>query len=370
MPIFFYEAIDEKGATLKGTMEADSPAALEGMLAARGHISTLVKEKKGGAADFFQGGGILDRLRELTDSFTINDLIIFTKQFRSMLRAGVPILRVFQVLESQTPNRMIRGAITQIMADIRQGSTLYGAIDKHPRIFSPLYRSMIRAGEASGNVPDILGRLLYIIEHEAKVKADVKAALQYPIIVLISLGLAFVILLTFVIPKFVQVFKTARLELPLPTKIAIFMYDFFSNYWLLILGAILAIVLGLWNYFKTEAGRLTLDKILLRIPLLGPLFLKAALSRFASIFAMLHASGINVMTAMSIVSDTIGNKAISNQLDKVSQLIREGQGISKPLQSARYFTPMVIDMIAIGEESGRIDEMLREVTEHYDDEVT
>ncbi|MDZ4184896.1 MAG: type II secretion system F family protein, partial [Desulfuromonadales bacterium] len=271
----------------------------------------------------------------MTDSFTINDLIIFTKQFRSMLRAGVPILRVFQVLESQTPNRMIRGAVTQIMVDIRQGSTLYGAIEKHPRIFSPLYRSMIRAGEASGNVPDILGRLLYIIEHEAKVKADVKAALQYPIIVLISLGLAFVILLTFVIPKFVQVFKTARLELPLPTKIAIFMYDFFSNYWLLILGAILAIVLGLWNYFKTEAGRLTLDKILLRIPLLGPLFLKAALSRFASIFAMLHASGINVMTAMSIVSETIGNKAISNQLDKVSQLIREGQGISKPLQSAK-----------------------------------
>ncbi len=367
MPAFSYEAIDDNGLTVKGTIEADSPEAAEHILAAQGYIPTKVmaRSKKSYAAS----GSFWGRLQASMNSVKVTELIVFTKQFHSMMKAGVPIVRLFQVLEAQTINPTLRRAFTQMIADIRQGSTLCGAMEKHPAIFSPLYQSMIKAGEASGTVTEVLERLTYIIEHEAKIKSDLKAALQYPATVLVALGVAFIVLLTFVIPKFIQIFKGAGLELPVPTKIAISMYEFLNNYWALLLGGAIAAVFALRSYFKTVGGRLFLDRLLLALPLVGPLFQKAALSRFASIFAILQASGVHVMTALEIVSATIGNKAISNQLDQVREKVREGQGLAQPLRSAKYFTPMVVDMIAIGEESGNIDEMLREVTAHYDDEV-
>jgi type IV pilus assembly protein PilC len=228
---------------------------------------------------------------------------------------------------------------------------------------------MIRAGEISGSVPSVLERLSYIIEHEAKVKSDIKSALRYPQIVVIALGIAFVILLTFVVPTFVDLFKTAGLELPLPTKVAMLLYAFMKNYWYLIIAAIVFIIFCLSAYFKTDNGKLARDAFLLKIPILGPLFQKAAMSRFASIFAILQTSGVPVMQSLAILSETIGNAAISKAFEHVRERIEEGQGISRPLKSAKFFTPMVIDMIAIGEESGNIDEMLREITKHYDNEV-
>ncbi len=371
MPSFSYEAINENGLTVKGALEADSSEAAENILASQGLIPTKVKAKEDTVYTGYasEGGGIWVRLKAMTSSVKVGELIIFTKQFHSMLKAGVPIIRLLQVLEAQTPNPALRGAIARMSADIREGSTIFDAMERHPQIFPPLYRHMIKAGEVSGTVPAVLERLTYIIEHEAKIKSDVKAALQYPITVLIALGVAFIVLLTFVIPKFAQVFRSAGLDLPVPTKIAILMYNFLDNYWALLLGGIFAAIFALRRYFRTDSGRLNLDKLLLNAPLLGSMFQKAALSRFSSILAIMYASGVHVMTAMEIVSATIGNKAISNELDRVREKIREGQGIAQPLRSARYFTPMVVDMVAIGEESGNIEEMLREVTTHYDEEV-
>jgi type II secretory pathway component PulF len=228
---------------------------------------------------------------------------------------------------------------------------------------------MIRAGEISGNVPGVLDRLIYIVEHEAKLKSDIKSALRYPMIVVIALVIAFIILLTFVVPQFASMFSKSGLVLPLPTKIAMLLHSYLKNYWYLILTAIVITVFGLSTYFKTENGRLMKDTFLLELPILGPLFKKAALSRFASIFAILQTSGVPVMQSLGILSVTIGNAAISKDFDYVRDRIEEGAGISAPLKSAKYFTPMVVDMIAIGEESGNIDEMLREITKHYDDEV-
>jgi type II secretory pathway component PulF len=228
---------------------------------------------------------------------------------------------------------------------------------------------MIHAGEVSGTVPDILARLIDIIEHEAKIKSDIKSALQYPFIVLITLGVAFFVLLTFVIPKFVSVFAKQGLTLPLPTKIAMFMYQFLSNYWYLLIGGTVGLIIALNYYLKTPAGRYTKDMLILKLPLFGPLFQKAAMSRFASIFAILQASGVPVMQAMEVLSGTIGNAAISGEVDKIRERIQEGQGIAGPLGAAKYFTPMVVDMVAIGEESGNIEDMLRQISIHYDDEV-
>ncbi len=365
MASYVYKAIDQNGKIVAGVLEAESTDMVNTMLAARGLMpSQIVEEKISSSSE-----SIFSKISSLGQTVQVKDLILFTKQFRSMLGAGVPILRLLQVLESQTESKVLRSAITEMIQDIRQGSSLAEALGKFPKIFSPLYCSMVRAGEASGSVPNILERLIYIIEHEDKVKKDIKSALRYPQIVVIALCLAFFILLTFVVPVFATMFKKAGLTLPLPTRIAVFMYDMLHNYWYLIIGGVVIIIFGLVTYIKTEKGKLMKDSLLLEIPILGPLFKKSAMSRFASIFAILQTSGVPIMQSLTILSESIGNAAISQAFDHVRERIQEGKGISAPLKTAKYFTPMVIDMIAIGEESGNMEEMLREITKHYDDEV-
>jgi type II secretory pathway component PulF len=365
MPNYSYQAISESGAIVTGDIEADSVDGASKMLMERGYIPSKVTEK--GAGFTFSG---LSRMVGKMHSVKVQDLILFTKQFRSLFKAGVPIVRSFQVLEAQTQDRTLKQAIDNISQNIKQGSTLCAALDKHDKIFSPLYRSMIKAGEMSGTMPESLERLIYIIEHETKVKSDIKSALQYPIIVTIALVGAFFILLTFVVPKFVEMFSRAGIALPLPTKIALMLYQALSNYWYLVIGGVIAIIIGLRMYFKTNEGKYVRDSMILRIPILGPLFVKAAMSRFASIFGILHSSGVPVMTAMKVLSGVIGNTAIAREFNRVRERMQEGHGIAVPLASAKYFTPMVVDMIAIGEETGNIEDMLREVTLHYDDEVS
>lgn len=365
MANYIYKAINETGKTVSGVMEAESEEMLNSMLASRNLIpSQITIETSRG------GGNFLSRIQMLLGgAVKVSDLILFTKQFRSMLNAGVPILRLLQVLEAQTESKVLKRAIPVLIQDIKRGASLFEAMEKYPRIFSPLYRSMIRAGEISGNVPNVLERLVYIIEHETKIKSDIKAALRYPQIVVIALGIAFVILLTFVVPVFANIFNKAGLTLPLPTKIAMLLYAILKNYWYLIIAGVVIIIFGLTVYFKTDQGNLVKDSLLLEIPIIGPLLKKAAMSRFASIFAILQTSGVPIMQSLTILSEVIGNAAISKAFAHVRERIEEGQGISAPLKTAKYFTPMVIDMIAIGEESGNIDEMLQEIAKHYDDEV-
>jgi len=364
MATYRYNAIDETGNSLSGTLDAESIQNANAILGARGLIPTEISDDKGGG-----GESLMNKINAMTGGVKIRDLILFTKQFRSMLNAGVPIIRVLQVLEAQTENEFLKRAATDILAEVRQGSTLSDALAKHPRVFSHLYCSMVRAGEMSGSVPSVLDRLIYIIEHEAKIKADIKSALQYPIMVLIALGIAFVVLLTFVIPQFASMFAKTGLELPLPTKIAIAMNAYLKNYWYVMLGGLFAVIFGLRQYFKTQNGKLVRDSFLLSIPVLGPLMQKAAMSRFSSIFAILQSSGVSVMQSLTILSDTIGNAAIANSFDHIKTKIEQGSGIAAPMKTAKYFPPMVIDMIAIGEESGNIEEMLREISKHYDEEV-
>ncbi len=365
MATFSYQAISASGVNVNGSIEAESVEVAKTILLSEGYIPTRVTAASGAS----RGGSFLVRIKERLGRVDIGDLILFTKQFRSMMQAGVPILRILRILENQTENKTLKEATGMIGEDIRTGSTLHLAMKKHPALFSPLYLSMINAGEISGTIPSILERLIKIIEHEAKIKSDIKSALQYPILVLVALGIAFFVLLTFVVPKFAGIFARAGLTLPLPTKIAMLMYQAIANYWFILIGGLAALLIGLRFYFKTAQGRYNLDAFLLKLPLFGPLFQKAAMSRFASIFAILLASGVPVMQAMEVLSGTIGNSAISREFERIGDQIKEGQGISGPLGQARYFTPMVVSMVAIGEESGQIDDMLRAISSHYDDEV-
>jgi type II secretory pathway component PulF len=365
MPNYIYKAINQGGTSVSGTLRADSVEMAEGILSGQGYIPSKITEE-GTASLTVWMQNIERRFIRLKPE----ELILFTKQFRTMLVAGIPILQLFRVLENQTENKKLKNAIAAISLDIREGLTLYEAFSKQKNIFSPLYTNMIRAGEQTGTLPDVLGRLIYILEHEHKVKSDVKAALQYPIIVVIALMIAFVVLLTFVIPKFVGIFARSGVALPFPTRISIVLYSFLNDYWqwlaIVIVTAILAIR---YCYKKTERGKYLLDSIMLNIPIMGPLFLKTVMSRFASIFSILQSTGFPVMSSLDVMAGTIGNQAVTREFLRVRDMVEEGRGIANPLRSAKYFTPMVVDMIAIGEESGRLEEMLREISVHYDDEV-
>jgi type IV pilus assembly protein PilC len=364
MPKFSYQAITETGATTSGEIEADSLEVANNMLASRGYIPTRVKAEQPALS-----GLQMSKIREQLSPVKAPELILFTKQFKTMINAGVNMMNMLQILEEQTENLKLRGILGRMHQDIKEGASLYDAFRKHPKVFSPLYCSMIQAGEASGALPEVLERLIYIIEHEHQVKADIKSAMTYPLIVVVFLFTAFLVLITQVIPKFVNIFNNAGLTLPLPTQICLLIYTFLSNYWYLLLGGTAVAVLFVYYYLKTDQGKLARDTILMRVPLIGPLFVKSAISRFASIFSILQASGVDVLDSMDILSGTIGNAAVGGELDRIKDSLAEGRGIAGPLGQAKYFTPMLINMVAIGEESGNLENMLRDVAEHYDTEV-
>jgi type IV pilus assembly protein PilC len=364
MPKFQYQAINETGATTSGEIEADSLESANSMLASRGYIPTRVRAEQPAIS-----GLQLSKIRERFSPVKAPELILFTKQFKTMINAGVSMLSLLGILEEQTENPKLRSILGHMHQDIKEGASLYDAFSKHTNVFSPLYCSMIKAGEASGALPEVLERLLYIIEHEHKVKSDIRAALTYPIIVVVFLFTAFLVLITQVIPKFVNIFKNAGLALPVPTQICILIYEFLANYWYFLLGAVVVVGVFLFYYLKTDPGKYTRDAVLMRVPLIGPLFVKSSVSRFASIFSILQASGVDVLESMDILSGTIGNAAVGRELDSIKDRLAEGRGISGPLGQAKYFTPMLINMVAIGEESGNLESMLQDVAEHYDTEV-
>jgi len=364
MPKFSYQAITETGATTSGEVEAESLESANSILASRGFIPTRVKAEQPALS-----GLQLSHIRERFSPIKAPELILFTKQFKTMFAAGVAMMNMLGILQEQTENLKLRRILGTMHQDIKEGASLHEAFSKHKKVFSPLYCSMIRAGEASGALPEVLERLIYIIEHEHKVKSDIKSALTYPIIVVVFLFTAFLVLITQVIPKFVNIFKNAGLNLPVPTQICLLIYQFLSNYWYLILGGVALIVIFLFYYLKTDQGKFTRDTILMRLPLLGPLFLKSSVSRFASIFSILQSSGVDVLDSMDILAGTIGNAAVARELEGIKDSLAEGRGIAGPLGQAKYFTPMLINMVAIGEESGKLESMLRDVAEHYDTEV-
>jgi type IV pilus assembly protein PilC len=364
MPNFAYEVINANGTRVKGVLEADSVADANNILSSRGYIPISVSPHHGDA-----GSQAAERLRQILTRIKTHEVILLTKQLRTLVRAGVPVMTIFQALENQTESTALKRIVTIISRDVREGASYYDAFRKHPKAFSPLYCSMIQAGEASGAMPQVLDRLINLIEHEDTIRTNIRSALRYPFIVMSFLVVAFIVLLTFVVPKFVAILEKSNMELPLPTKICIFMYEALNNYWAVMLLVLVAAGFGINAYLRTERGKLTRDKLYLATPLVGPLLIKAAMSRFASIFSILQSSGIAVLECLKILSGTINNTAISAEFDQIGERLEEGRGISGPLRSSVYFPPLVINMIGIGEESGNLEDMLNEITDHYDAEV-
>jgi type II secretory pathway component PulF len=364
MPKFSYRAITDDGTTTTGEVEAESVEKASSLIASQGYIPTRVKEERS-AVSGAQLGSLLDSLSPIKAP----ELILFTKQFNTLIRAGVPMLSLLKILEEQTEHPKLRKILGTIHRDIKEGSSLHEAFRKHPKAFSPLYCNMLKAGETSGALNEVLDRLTYIIEHEHQVKSDIKSALMYPIIVVCFLFVAFIVLLTGVIPRFVGIFKNAGLKLPLPTQICMLLYTAMVQYWYIVTSILVVGGVALYFYLRTENGKYVFYTAMMKVPIVGPLFIKSAISRFASIFSILQASGVDILQVMDILSETIGNSAISRELAGIRDRLAEGHGIAGPLSSAKYFTPMLINMVAIGEESGNLEELMKDVANHYDTEV-
>lgn len=362
-----YKAITESGTSVSGTVTAENEAQAMQLIAGKGYIPQQVRA--GGKAESGEQPQWLEAINRKLAKVKAPELMLFTKQMRTMLDAGLSVSRALDVMEQQTENKKLKHAVLQMSQHIRQGSTMHQAFSEHPECFSDLYTNMIQAGEISGNLSEVMERLSYLIDHEYKIKSKIKSALTYPAIVVIALTGAFVFLLGFVIPKFVSLFSSAGIDLPWPTQLCITMSDILFAYWHIGLLAIIAALVAIILYSKTPTGRLQRDTLFLKVPLIGPVLQKAAMARFSSIFAILQSSGVTVLKSVKIISQTIGNAAISREFDNLEDKLMEGRGISGPLKSSNYFTPMVINMIAIGEESGNLDEMLQEVARHYDYEV-
>jgi type IV pilus assembly protein PilC len=364
MAKFAYRAVDGGGRKTRGFLEAADQTEATRRLIGRGVFPSRIRPVRESRLRIDWPG-----FRTLFLGVRARDLIIFTKQFRTMLRTGVPMMELLQTLERQTESRRLQAIIAAISVDVREGMSLHAAFQKHPEAFSKLYCSVLQAGEKSGALPDVLDRLIYIMEHENKIASDVKSALRYPLMVLGILGVAFFVLLVFVVPQFVQMFQSRGLVLPLPTRISLAVHHLLVSYWMVAAPVFVGAVLLIVFYGRTDQGRYVRDHLVLRVPVFGNLIVKSIMSRFASIFSILQFSGVPVLESLDLLSGAIGNEAVSREFEKIQIDISNGSSIAAPLRKARYFTPMVINMVAIGERSENLDELLRDVAVHYDSEV-
>jgi len=361
MARFHYRARDEAGSAVVGFMDAPDPNTVADRLTGMGYIPVRIREKKNRWASFSQWSARMEKMR-------IEDLIIFTRQLATMYRSGIPLISGLRIIHDQTESKRLKHALAQMIIEVETGSSLAQSMERHRGVFSELYIGMINAGEVGGVMDEVLARLAQLLQFELRTRQSLEAAVRYPVFVIITLVVAFNVLMIFVVPKFANLFE-GRAALPLPTQIMIFLNTVFQQHWYALLISVITVVSGYFFILTSRRGRLLWDHFKLRLPIFGPLFLKIAMSRFAHMLETLNRTGMPILRTMDIVSRTLGNSYISQEVQHVRKLLEEGKGIAEQLNKRKIFPPLVIHMIAIGEESGALEDMLREVANHYDVEV-
>jgi type IV pilus assembly protein PilC len=299
----------------------------------------------------------------------IRDVVVFTRQFSTMINAGLPLVQALDILAQQTENKVLADVTRQVVYDVESGQTLADALRKHPKAFGDLYVNMVAAGEAGGILDTILLRLAQFLEKNDAIVRKVKGAMIYPGVIISVAVIAISVLLIFVIPTFQNMFASVNLELPLPTRIVIGASNVLKNYWWAIVGVAGFGVFSINRYYKTAPGRLQIDRLLLKTPVLGDVIRKAAVSRFTRTLGTLISSGVSILDGLEITARTAGNMVIHNAVMESRSSIAGGETIAGPLQKSRVFPPMVISMIAVGEQTGGLDEMLSKIADFYDEEV-
>ena len=357
MPEFEYKGKTLAGAPVKGKMKANSKADLERVLRQNRILVTSINKKAPDIQIKFGTG-----IKKL-------EVSRFTRQFATMIGAGLPMVQCLDVLATQTENKELAKIIAQVRDSVQSGATLSDALAKHPKVFDQLFTNMVEAGEVGGALDAILVRLAVYREKADRLVRKVKGAMVYPsVIVVVAVGVT-VGMLTFIVPTFAKMFGGVGAELPGPTLVILALSDFLkANFLYLVLGTIAALVaFGLWK--RTPSGALTFDKILLRIPVMGTLVRKSSVARFTRTLSTLLSSGVSILEALEITAKTSGNLVVANAINKSVVAIAEGDTITGPLKATGVFPPMVTQMIGVGERTGGLDEMLSKIADFYDEEV-
>jgi len=363
MPYFAYKGRDAQGDVVRGVLEGPGSGGVAGQLFGQGItpveiVATGAPVEKGVA-----------RFYLFREKIPAEDVMLFSRQMYTLLKAGVPILRALAGLQESTRNKAFAAIIGEIRAALDSGRELSVALRQHPKVFSPFYVSMVQVGEMTGMLEEVFLRLFHHLEFERGMRERVRSALRYPTFVLIAMAVAVTIINLFVIPAFAKVFAGFNAELPLMTQVLIGTSHFFVTFWPLLLAVAIAAVVGFRAYVATPAGRYRWDEIKLRLPLAGPIILTATLARFSRSFALASRSGVPIVQGLNSVAEVVDNAFIAKRIGQMRDGVERGESVLSTAAATGVFTPVVLQMIAVGEETGELDDLMQEVAEMYEREV-
>ncbi len=357
---FTYKVRDAQGQLIEGELAADNATIVTAKLREMGYIPIEIQKKEEGLKREITIGG---------NKVKLKDLAIFSRQFATMINSGLSLLRSLNILAEQTESKPLRETVKQVRDDIEGGGSLSAALAKHPKVFNELYVSMVRSGETGGNLDLVLVRLAETIEKQVALRGEIKSAMTYPVVVFVMVILIVTAMLIFIVPMFENLYKELGGTLPAPTRLLIGISNAIKSFWWLIIILGVAFVFGLRAWKKTESGRMFMDSFKLKVPVFGPLFHKVALSRFSRTFSDLIKSGVPILESLDIVSGTVNNAVVSKAILAVQESVKTGESVARPLLEHSVFPPMVVQMIAVGEETGALDTMLTKIADFYDQEI-
>jgi general secretion pathway protein F len=365
MPIFEYVAVNSEGKERKGTLDAENERSARQKLRAQALFPTSLREGKASAAD---------KSRDIKKYFvstrvSTKDLAIATRQLATLVGAGLPLVSALQGLAEQTEAVTLKAAVIEVREKVEEGSSLAKALGQFPKIFPSLYINMIASGEASGTLDAVLENLADYLEAQLALRREISSALMYPILMLFICTAVVTALFMFVVPRIVEIFKKQGAELPVPTKIMIAISDFMVSYWYLVFAAIIGLVMLARWYYKQPQGRAVVDRLLLRVPIAGPLYLKISTARFARTLGTLLSSGVGLLTGIDITKNIVANVHLVAALESARDGVREGKSLARELGKSGYFPSMLSQMIAVGEQSGELENMLNKAGKAYENEV-
>jgi len=360
MPNFKYKARDKFAKSITGVITADSEEDTANKLRGMGYTPISVSK----ASEV-----TTDKVMKKISSVKLHELHIFTRQLYSLQKAGVNLVSSLQAISQQTESKYFKGIIEEVLRDVQGGSTLSQAFAKHPRAFDSIYTGMIKAAEASGRMIEVLERISALIEQEIRTRSNIKSATRYPIIAFCALCIGFLIVITFVVPRFASLYAQYSADLPLPTRIMITTNLAIRKFWYIFLIAGPLIVFAFKKFINSDRGRPIWDNFKLGVPVFGPLLLLILMSRFARVTAILIKSGIPILEVLNLVAASVGNTKIVRAIDHIKESVSQGKGIAGPMRVSGLFPPIVVQMVSIGEDTGSVDELLMGVADYYDQEI-
>lgn len=365
MPVYEYKGLNKAGKQVKGILDAENQNSLRQALQAKGIFVTEIYEGKGGGAA--QNRDV--DLKKALEFVSLSDIAVLTRQMATLIRAGIPLVEALSALSDQAEKEELKRTLSDIRRKVNEGSSLANALKDHPKAFSNLYVNMVRAGESAGNLDVVLQRLTEFLDAQIELRSKVVGAMIYPILMAVVGLLILMLLFTFVIPKVTAIFKDQGQALPWITNLLIGVSNAFSSYWFIIIPGMFLAAVGFWQWKKSESGRPKWDRFVLKVPIFGPLIRMIAIARFAGTLGTLLGAGVPLLTALDIVKNILGNTRLIDVIEDVRINIREGESIAQPLKRSGEFPPLVIHMIAVGERSGQLEEMLGNVAASYEQQV-